>query len=181
MFTHQDLNDMLQWGIQTLKKLNIPISESICPMVELAKTHTHYGQCCRRGNRRNKTQYDFLIRISAYTLGNTEKSLRNTILHELLHTIPGGHGHKGVWAKYASLVNHELGYHIQRIAGDKTDEDRANLRGNVQERRKSHATYIIVCPDCGARWVRHRRSALVNHPEQWACRRCGVRLVRKWD
>lgn len=48
MFTHQDLNDMLQWGIQTLKELNIPISESICPMVELAKTHTHYGQCCRK-------------------------------------------------------------------------------------------------------------------------------------
>ena len=52
MFTHQDLNDMLQWGIRTLKELNIPISESICPTVELAKTHTHFGQCCRRGNGR---------------------------------------------------------------------------------------------------------------------------------
>ena len=170
---------MLQWGITTLRQLNIPVSESICPVVQLAKAHSFFGQCCRKGCGTNKTTYDFLIRISIFTLGNSEKSIRNTILHELLHTCPGGHGHKGKWAEYAAIVNRALGYHIQRKGGDKTDSDTKNLRGNSTISTKHTKTYVVVCPQCGARWIRHRRSPFTEHPERWRCGVCKIGLVRK--
>ena len=58
---------------------------------------------------------------------NTEKSLRNTLIHELIHTVPGGLCHTGEWRKWAKYVSERTEYNIKRLNGDKTYEDYQRL------------------------------------------------------
>ena len=128
--TDARINRMLAESIALLKELGVPISDSIAPEVRLVGARSFYGQCCPRGSlkRYEHSEYEFNIEISAFALDNTEKSLRNTLIHELLHTVPGVSGHTGEWKKWAKYVSERTGYHISRFIGDDTDQDRRNLR-----------------------------------------------------
>lgn len=129
--TDERINKMLEDSIALLKELGVPISENICPEVTLTGSHCSYGRCCRKGSLKKYTEYDFYIEISGHTLGNTEKSLRNTLIHELLHTVPNGHDHRGEWKKWAKYVSAKTGYNIQRLEGDETYEDQERLEGSL--------------------------------------------------
>lgn len=121
------LNQMLAESIVLLKDLGCPISDSICPEVLLTGTHCFYGRCCPKGSLKKYTEYDYYIEISGYTLKNTEKSLRNTLIHELIHTVPGGLSHRGTWKRWADYVSEKTGYVIKCCEGDETAHDRARL------------------------------------------------------
>ena len=121
--TDERINRMLAESIELLKGLGVPISDSICPQVRLTGSHAYYGQCSPRGSLKRYTEYDYYIEISGHTLENTEKSLRNTLIHELIHTVPDGLCHTGEWKKWARYVSARTGYNIQRLAGDETEED----------------------------------------------------------
>ena len=121
--TDERINRMLAESIELLKSLNVPISDSICPAVRLTGSHTCYGRCSPRGSLKRYTEYDYYIEISGHTLENTEKSLRNTLIHELIHTVPGGLCHTGEWKKWAKYVSAKTEYNIQHFAGDQTEED----------------------------------------------------------
>ena len=121
--TDEGINQMLKECIDLLKGLGVPISESICPDVMLTSTHVNFGRCCPKGSLKKYTDYDFYIEISRWTLKNTEKSLRNTLIHELIHTVPGGLCHTGEWKKWAKFVSEKTEYTIQYRGGDETAQD----------------------------------------------------------
>ena len=127
--TDARINMMLAECIELMKELGVPISDSICPVVRLNGSRCRYGSCYDRGARKAYTEYDFYIEISGHILQNTEKSIRNTLLHELLHTMPEGYDHRGEWKKWAKYVSEKTGYNIQRLSGDETEEDYARLVG----------------------------------------------------
>lgn len=125
--TDERINAMLAECISLMKDLGVPISESICPEVRLTGSHSYYGRCSPKGSLKRYTEYDFYIEVSGHTLENTEKSLRNTLIHELIHTVPGGLCHTGEWRKWAKYVSEKTGYKIQRLDGDETEEDHRRL------------------------------------------------------
>ena len=112
------INRMLAECIALMKDLGVPISNSICPTVKLIGSRRTLGRCCKKGSRKRYSEYDYYIEISGHTLGNTEKSLRNTIIHELIHTVPDGFCHTGEWKKWAKYVNARTDYKIQRLASE---------------------------------------------------------------
>ena len=121
--TDARINGMLLECIDLLNGLGVPISSSICPEVMLIGSRRIYGRCCPKGSKKKYSEYDFYIEISGHTLKNTEKSLRNTLIHELIHTVPGGLCHTGEWKKWARFVTERTEYNIQRLDGDKTEDD----------------------------------------------------------
>lgn len=127
--TDARINRMLAECIELMKELGVPISDSICPEVILVGTHSYYGRCNPKGSLKRFTEFDYYIEISGHTLQNTEKSLRNTLIHELIHTVPDGMCHTGEWKKWAKYVSENTGYNIQRLDGDETEEDYARLIG----------------------------------------------------
>ena len=127
--TDARINMMLAECIELMKELGVPISDSICPEVILVGTHSYYGRCNPKGSLKRFTEFDYYIEISGHTLQNTEKSLRNTLIHELIHTVPDGLCHTGEWKKWAKYVSEKTGYNIQRLSGDETEEDYARLVG----------------------------------------------------
>ena len=127
--TDARINRMLAECIELMKELGVPISDSICPEVILVGTHSYYGRCNSKGSLKRYTEFDYYIEISGHTLQNTEKSLRNTLIHELIHTVPDGLCHTGEWKKWAKYVSEKTGYNIQRLSCDETEEDYARLAG----------------------------------------------------
>ena len=125
--TDERINRMLAESIELLKGLHVPISDSICPDVRLTGSHAYYGRCSPRGSLKRYTEYEYYIEVSGHTLMNTEKSLRNTLIHELIHTVPGGLCHTGEWRKWAKYVSERTEYNIKRLNGDKTYEDYQRL------------------------------------------------------
>lgn len=112
--TDARINQMLAECTALLKELNVPISSSVCPTVKLIGTRRTLGRCRLQKN----SEYDYYIEISRNTLNNPEKSIRNTLIHELLHTVPDGMRHTGAWKKWAKYVSSKTGYTIQRLGGE---------------------------------------------------------------
>lgn len=121
--TDERINRMLAECIELMRELGVPISASICPEVTLNGSRRYFGWCCPKGSKKKYSDYDYYIEISGYTLNNTEKSLRNTLIHELIHTVPGGLCHTGEWKKWAKFVSERTEYDIKRLDGDKTSRD----------------------------------------------------------
>lgn len=119
--TDARINQMLSECTALLKELNVPISNSICPTVKLIGSRRTLGRCCAKGSRKKYTEYDYYIEISGHTLNNPEKSLQNTLIHELLHTVPDGMCHTGEWKKWAKYVSQKTGHTIQRLAENKNE------------------------------------------------------------
>lgn len=175
MFTHTDIENFLQKGIQMLRDINVPVSSNICPRIDFPKAHSFYGYCVTGRSlylwmNKYPKGYDFYIRISEFTLGSSEKSIMNTILHELLHTCPNCMDHQKQWRHWAGVVSKAYGYDIRRCAGDKSAADRANLRSPETSLHK------IECTRCGNVWYRSRNSRLTLHPENYRCK-CGGKLT----
>ena len=167
---------MLASSIKELRRSGIPVANSISPTVRLVKAHSFFGRCAGRHSKVNKSNYDYEIHISSYTLENTYRSVQNTIYHEHLHTCADTHGHDLQWKHYASIVKARLGYNITRSGGDKSAADIKNLRG--EKKRTYTKNYIIRCPHCGQLWVRHVRTKLVLKPEKYQCGKCHVALEK---
>ena len=119
--TDARINQMLAECTALLKELNVPVSSSVCPTVKLIGTRRTLGRCCKRGDSKSHSEYEYYIEISRYTLNNPEKSIRNTLIHELLHTVPHGMCHTGEWKKWAKYVSQKTGHTIQRLAEYKNE------------------------------------------------------------
>ena len=115
----------------------------------------------------------FDIQISAILLQDSvdDQAVKDTIVHELLHTIPVCFKHTGKWKQYAAAVNTLLPqYHIQ--ARSSYEE-----KGLGDSRQEPEYPYLLKCVQCGAEIKRQRKSAVVEHPEKYHCV-CGGRLTR---
>ena len=166
---------MLGKGIEMLRAIDIPIADSICPNVQLFRSHTHLGQCCGPGTTKNKTSYDYVIEVSEFVVNNSERNLMNIILHELIHTCRDTSAHDRKWKHYASIANAEYGYDIKRTIGDYTPGDIENLRRNKPVRERK---YAVECPSCGWVWKRKTLSKLIVQPEEYTCSKCKCELRR---
>lgn len=96
------------------------------------------------------------------------QAAKDTIVHELLHTVKGARGHTGLWLQLAAQVNQHLPqYSIKRTASyeEKGVEPVA-------------ARYVIGCPHCGSQYSRQRMSAVVRTPHLYRCGACGHPLER---
>ena len=77
---------------------------------------------CRLGQCRKITAGLFDINISEALLKEDvdDQITLNTIMHELLHTVPGCFTHKGKWKLYADYVNKKLPqYTIKRVSKER--------------------------------------------------------------
>lgn len=158
----EDIDALLARVIGQARALRIPVSAEISPNVILNSRATGRFGCCVRKNGR------FTIELSSRMLGAEEKAVMHTLAHEVLHTCWGCSNHGPRWKGYAARMNAAYGYEIART-------DSCEKLGVPDT---SKVRYVLVCPKCGARITRSRRSRLVDHPECYRCR-CGGKLERR--
>ena len=129
-----------------------------------------WGQCsCENGK--------FIIQISSVLLNekNSEYGLRQTIIHELIHTCCGCMNHGEEWQKWADKCNRCLGYKISRC---NTAESLGVVYNEIKENKPY---YLIVCKNCGHRYVYYRYCKVVKNPNLFRCGCCKGSLEVSFD
>ncbi len=163
----KDLNTYVVQCQQDLNLLGIPYG-NVRRWEINTSAKSRWGLCkCLKGG-------DFVISIAQMLLedGVDEQALKDTIVHELLHTVPGCLDHKGKWKMYAELVNRRLPqYTIKRTASREE-------KGIMVDRVEPVYRYVLQCSNCGTEFSRERKSKLVKNPEKFRCGRCHGRLKR---
>lgn len=121
-----------------------------------------WGQC-------KKVPGGYIINISRRLLGEDVPldSLKNTVIHELLHTCKNGYGHKGAWKRLADRVNTAYGYNIKRCS---SEEDKGV---EAETEPAKEPKYRLVCEGCNTVFERYRASRLTKNPEKFRCGICG--------
>lgn len=95
--------------------------------------------------------------------------LRNTLAHEIIHTVPGCYNHGDAFKCVGGLL-HKLmpEYNIRRTT--------SALEYNLPDLKKK-AKYLLVCEDCKTTWEYQRRSKVVGNPQNYHCS-CGGKIRR---
>lgn len=123
-----------------------------------------WGQC-----KRIPEGYSININVALLDERNDIKGLKNTIIHEILHTCEGCFNHGADWKMLADKVKNKLGYDIKRT-------DCADDKGILEETIGIIANHKVVCTKCNNVFTRTRASKLITHTEYYRCGKCRGKL-----
>lgn len=127
-----------------------------------------WGQCVYRS-------CTYIIEIAPFLLDSSTPVdvLKNTLIHEILHSCKGCMNHGATWKAHADRINARYGYSISRLV--QAEEIAACKEAgtyNYTPRRESYK-YTITCNGCGQTIKRKRESEFARFPNMWHCGRCG--------
>ena len=94
-----------------------------------------------------------------------EKIIRETLAHELCHTLPGCMNHGKEFHAKARLIKDKLGYYIDT----KADVDSSNYF----RKYLPQANYMVKCDNCGNELQIARMSQPIKNPSDYNCTKCG--------
>ena len=129
---------------------------------KVGRATSYWGETVRKKNVLTG-KYDFTITISAITLDDSvsNECAKDTIIHELIHTVDGCWNHGEGFKRMAALVNDCYAcYHISRAA----DNDDMGVSKEVMAKyatRPQHQ-YIVECARCHRRFTYSKRTRLVQ-------------------
>lgn len=109
-----------------------------------------------RGTCRRKED-GFAIHISRQ-LQDRPELVRETLAHELLHTVPGCFDH-GTGFQQGARRLEAYGYHIRRTYEPESFENQGK--------------YLFRCTKCQTQVTRMRQSRFTRHPERYVHKGCG--------
>ena len=163
MDNNKKLQTLFKQAELLLKQTNIPVGKitSISINPSLSKT---WARC--------KLNHDgtFSIDVSEKLVENgSDTGIIETILHEMLHTCKGCFNHKGLWKKYAEILNSKFDFNIKRI--------NSVLDKGIEDTPAKIYKYTVRCPSCGKEYYYSRSCRVVKNPERYQCGHCRVSLV----
>lgn len=122
----------------------------------------------------------FDIQINAVLLDETidESGLMNTMLHELLHTVPGCMNHGAKWKAMADKVYKAYGIYIKRCSNAAEKGVAADM---IEEMNAKRYKYFVSCPDCGHVFKYMRMCDCVKNPGRYHHTGCKSNLVRIFE
>lgn len=95
------------------------------------------------------------ITISEVAFSGGNEALKNTIFHELTHSIRGCKGHEEVWQRYADEIGRMYGVKIQQYV---SKEERVACK----EYKESRYNWKVTCPNCGHSWKSYRKTKVID-------------------
>jgi predicted SprT family Zn-dependent metalloprotease len=163
---NNSINNLLQDIITEAKNINIPVG-NINPIVKINTRATkRMGQCCRRGDK-------YFIQISSFIITEDKKAVKETLAHEILHTVYGCFNHGEKWKYYAEKMGRKYGYDITRTKNIAS----LGTLGIIKPITNHLTNYTIKCQGCDQVIHRHRKSKLTQYPHLYRCGKCGGKLV----
>lgn len=157
-----DLESILDECYRMLDSLDIQYVRNHTIVID-SRLKRCWGSC-----RKNKDG-SFLIKISPVLMDEhtPSDSLKDTLYHELLHTVPNAMSHGKTWLHLAQKVNGATGLNIKRST---PASEKGILRNPADD---PSVKFMGICEGCGAEVIRYRNCAFVRYPEKYRCGRCG--------
>lgn len=129
----------------------------------------------KRWGRCTFTNGSYRIEISDRLLQDDVdiKATKNTMAHEILHTVNGCMNHGANWQAVADKMNRKYPniYNIKRTTS--CEEKGIEAIGRC---RNETPKYALVCKECGHRNIFKRASKAVQNFDRYRCGICGGRL-----
>lgn len=155
--------------------------------IKISKKATKRYGCCKQ-EKPNKKYYHTIgkgykkrivydrfeihhIEISEWVMQLDEKIIKNTIIHEILHCLPGCCNHGVIFKNYANYINNVLGYNISRLGDIEEDLKMSNLE---YKNIKPNYKYKIICKKCGQ--ISYRQRIKKDLIKNYRCSICGGKL-----
>lgn len=146
-----------------LKKLGINAPKDRISLSINQRAKRRLG-CCKLN--RSDIRQKYAIEISLVCSNLNDFELKNIVMHELIHTLPGCMNHGAKWKDISRRVNAAYGYNITTTA----DYSKIGLDGAVSE---PIYNYKVTCESCGQSLYRIKRSKIVRNPGMYRCSKCG--------
>ena len=139
--------DMRLHGIPVRKIRKVRVNNSV----------NYYG-CCSFFRKEDSIAD---ITISNMTVANGSESIKNTIIHELVHaSLPIDENHGKQFQELAKRVSKIYHTEIKQY-GDRTKE--------TEEFKKQQYKYKVTCKHCGNTWYYIRKTKFVKYPHLYQC------------
>lgn len=149
-YTPNDIrNEVLECCDIIEKTLGITVNNRYVVKISTRMTKT-LGTC-----RRNNSHYYTITLSKKHIEHSSAQSVHDTIMHEVLHSLPDCMNHGPVWKSYANKICMKMpNYTIARLSSDET------YSRYLKETTKYK--YKIICKGCGATWKKQRMSDLIR-------------------
>lgn len=153
----QNFRPFIKECYEELDKCNIPYSKHIEWKTSGRLTKT-WGYAEKWGKRYTITLSEILLADNVNSV-----AIKDTMIHEILHTIPKCMNHGAEWKKYASIVNsHYPQYNIKRTTS-------CEEKG-IEKTEKYK--YVLKCKECGHTYFYTRQTKAVKNYEKFHCGYC---------
>lgn len=161
------MRDLMKYAricLEEVEAVGIPHGD-ISEFVVNTRVKSRFGQCRKLPNGK------YSINISKALLDESvnDKWLKDTIIHEILHSCKDCMNHGKKWKYYASIMNRKYGYSISRCASS------AEM-GIAEKTSPTFYKYRLICTKCGHTYLRQRMSAAVQNPSRFYCGYCNGKL-----
>ena len=157
--------------------------ECVNPRLGVIKSTVAFGRCCRT-RKAGSVFYTIKVNDMFFSPGmNTEwEMLRNTLVHELVHTLPECFNHGPAFQAWGARLNKKFGLNISTRAGKENSK-------KFETAQFGTTRNVFVCPVCGefnlfSKTTRNVRWA-AQGTKVWSCgcqrglpNRAGLWLVR---
>ena len=165
----KDLKKMAQECMRELDAIGIEYGEVVSWEVN-TRAKQRWGQCRHLGGNCHS------INISSRLLQDdvSDDGAKNTIIHELLHTVKGCDNHGLNWQREAEKVNRAYGYNIKRCS---SAEEKGVPETEATPRTVKHK---FVCECCGQIITRTRESNFTKNYKDYRCGRCGGHFIKEF-
>lgn len=167
----RDLQMIANECMEELDALDIPYSNDVEFRIN-TRAKRRWGKVSRLPDG------GFRIEINSSLLDESNdclRGLKNTIIHELLHTCDGCMNHGKNWKDYAEMVNARYDYGVKRC---NSSEEKGVTEPVMTRATRPSNSYMIQCESCGNTHMSSRLSKTIQHPEWYRCARCGGNFFR---
>lgn len=174
-----DLMKLYGECVEEMKRINMDISNRIVGIKINSRLSRTLGRCVYSHLNGN-----YIIEVAPCMLKNgvEVKAVKDTIIHELIHTCPNCMNHGWEWKRRADRVNRMLGYSISRCATT------SELEADGVEVKKPVYKYALECKECGKQYMYKRWCDSLEYPNRYRCGVCngefktvGLNGNRVWD
>ena len=180
------LNGLYMECVKELKSIGIDVDQPDVGAitVQVSKRNNKRYGCCKQEEpderykivqkigRRRVIKYQrfnkHVIEISKWVFDLNDETIKNTIMHEIIHCFPYCNDHGKQFKSYAKYINFKLGYNISRLGNKQQDYENSNVQYEEKEFK-----YTIKCIRCGKLF--HRNRLARNFFKKYRCQ-CGGKL-----
>ena len=168
--TNKHLKEIIEQCLELLLKNNIPISKNI--YFKEGHSIMRYGSCVQLKSNIENLCYQIII--SKYLIKDSE--IQNTIVHELLHTIPeclSTHNEK--WKHYAKICSKLINSEIT-VSGNKAiDKEIIKQRQTIFDiaEYNPETMNIATCPRCNHQiCIKNNIKGYSKGSSKYICKKC---------
>jgi len=178
MIQTKRLNTLLKTVIQDALVAGLPVNvKDIDPCIKINNRTTSIG-LCKYSEKKN--EYPWTIFFSSYFFSIPDSKIKNTLMHELIHTLPNCFNHQTDFKHYMYRVNAKTNLSmVYHIGVKNNDEEISKLCNKKREEKFGINNMVTLTCECGCEIRIKKTRKAAKHPEQYKCKKHGLTLKLK--